>query len=587
MNTKHTFKRLVNYTKPYWWRIVIAALASMAVGGMDGAFAYYVAPLLKKIFQSHDLTVFTFLPLGIVAIFTMRGACRYLNDFFMRTASQLVVQDIRNQLYSRNIVMGLRFFGSQTTGTLMSRVLNDVTVMQEGMISIIVGIFRDGISAAALLGVIFYRNWQLAIISFLVIPLTVYPAQKIGKRLKSISRQSQEKMGDISSILQETFSGIKVIKAFSLEQRSIDKFRATNLGYYNFMRKSIKYSNLSSPIMEFITSLGIAAVVWFGGKKVMNGQMSAADFFSFITAMALVYSPIKKLNISYNDFQRCLGAAERVFEVIDQKPEIVDPPDALAMEQVEGNVEFCNVSFRFGDAWVLRNISLTARRGDIIALVGPSGGGKTTLVSLIPRFYDVTDGAVQIDGHDVRTVRIDSLMSQVALVDQETTLFNDTLANNIRYGQPGASDAEVEAAARAAFAHDFISEMPDGYQTNIGDRGVRLSGGQRQRICIARALLKDAPILILDEATSALDTESEQMVQSALNNLMQNRTTFVIAHRLSTVLNADRILVLEKGAIVENGTHAELVRNDGLYQKLYSMQFNNTSTESVLADAEP
>jgi len=572
------FKRLVNYTKPYWWRIVIAALSSMAVGGMDGAFAYYVAPLLKKIFQSHDLTIFTFLPLGIIAIFTMRGLCRYLNDFFMRTASQLVVQDIRNQLYSRNIFMGLRFFGGQTTGTLMSRVLNDVTVMQEGMISIIVGIFRDGISAAALLGVIFYRNWQLAIISFLVIPLTVYPAQKIGKRLKSISRQSQEKMGDISSILQETYSGIKVIKAFSLEGRSIEKFKSANLGYYNFMRKSIKYSNLSSPIMEFITSLGIAAVVWFGGSKVMNGQMSAADFFSFITAMALVYSPIKRLSTAYNDFQRCLGAAERVFEIMDKNPEIVDPPGAISIERVGGNVDFHNVSFRFGDPWVLRNISLSARTGDIIALVGPSGGGKTTLVSLIPRFYDVSEGRVEIDGHDVRSIRLGGLVSQVALVDQETTLFNDTLANNIRYGKPGASDTEVEAAARAAFAHEFISEMPEGYETNIGDRGVRLSGGQRQRICIARALLKDAPILILDEATSALDTESEQMVQNALNNLMKNRTTFVIAHRLSTVLNADRILVLDKGKIVEQGSHEELLRREGLYQKLYSMQFQDAET---------
>lgn len=573
METKHTFKRLIQYTKPYWWRIVIAALASMAVGGMDGAFAYYIAPLLKKIFQSQDMSVFKYLPIGIVAVFTLRGVCRYLNDFFMRTASQLVVQDVRNQLYSRNMIMGLRFFSNQTTGTLMSRVLNDVTVMQEGMISIIVGIFRDGISAAALLGVIFYRNWQLAIISILVIPLAVYPAQRIGKRLKAISRQSQERIGDISNILQETFSGIKVIKAFSLEQRSIEKFRSTNLDYYANMRKSIKYSNLSSPIMEFITSLGIAAVVWFGGSKVMSGQMSAAEFFSFITAMALVYTPIKRLNSAYNDFQRCLGAAERVFEIIDQNPEIVDATDAHSLERVEGNVDFHNVSFRFGDAYVLRNITLSARRGDIVALVGPSGGGKTTLVSLIPRFYDVSEGAVLVDGHDVRTTRLDSLMSQIALVDQETTLFNDTLANNIRYGKPGASDLEVEVAARAAFAHDFISEMPEGYSTNIGDRGVRLSGGQRQRLCIARALLKDAPILILDEATSALDTESEQMVQNALNNLMQNRTTFVIAHRLSTILNADRILVLDKGEIVEQGSHEELVSRGGLYNKLYSMQF--------------
>jgi subfamily B ATP-binding cassette protein MsbA len=382
-------------------------------------------------------------------------------------------------------------------------------------------------------------------------------------------------MGDISSVLQETFSGIKVIKAFSLEGRSIEKFRGINLAYYLFMRKSIKYSNLSSPIMEIITSFGIAAVVWFGGGKVMSGEMSAADFFSFITAMALVYSPIKKLNISYNDFQRCLGAAERVFEIIDQNPEIIDAPGAIDLQQVQGNVELRNVSFRFEEPWILRNVSLTACKGDVIALVGPSGGGKTTLVSLIPRFYDVTEGTVLVDGHDVRTLTVESLMSQIALVDQETTLFNDTLANNIRYGKPGASDAEVQEAAQAAFAHDFISAMPDGYETNIGDRGVRLSGGQRQRICIARALLKNAPILILDEATSALDTESEQMVQGALNNLMRNRTTFVIAHRLSTILNADRILVLENGEIVESGNHDELVRHDGLYNKLYSMQFQD------------
>jgi subfamily B ATP-binding cassette protein MsbA len=338
--------------------------------------------------------------------------------------------------------------------------------------------------------------------------------------------------------------------------------------------------------MEFTTSLGIAAVVWFGGSKVMNGQMSAADFFSFITAMALVYTPFKRLTGSYNDFQRCMGAAERVFEIIDQHPDIIDSPDAVSLEKVQGNVTFCNVSFSFGDTCVLRNISLTARRGDIIALVGPSGGGKTTLVSLIPRFYDVSEGCVQVDDHDVRSVRLDSLMSQVALVDQETTLFNDTLANNIRYGKPGASDMEVETAARAAFAHDFISEMPEGYATSIGDRGVRLSGGQRQRICIARALLKNAPILILDEATSALDTESEQMVQNALNNLMQNRTTFVIAHRLSTILNADRIIVLDKGEIVEQGSHDELVSRDGLYQKLYSMQFNNISLETGAVDVQ-
>ena len=570
------FKRLVSYITPYWFRIVVASIASSAVGAMDGSFAYYVAPLLKKVFLSHDLSIFAYLPVGIVAIFTLRGVCRYLNDFFMRTTSQLVTRNIREELYSKNIFLSLRFFGSQTTGTLMSRVLNDVSVMQDALINIIVGIFRDGIGAAVLLVVIFTRNWQLAIITFMVIPLAVIPAQKIGRRLKNISRQSQETIGEISSILQETFSGIKVIKAFSLEQRSIEKFKEANLWYYNFSKKSIKYSSLSSPLMEFTTSLGIAAVVWVGGSQVMSGKMSAADFFSFITAMALVYTPFKRLTVVLNDFQRCLGAAERVFEIIDQHPEIVNAPDAVSLEKVSGDVDFCNVSFRYGDAWVLRNISLSARKGDIIALVGTSGGGKTTLVSLIPRFYDVSDGAIQLDGQDIRGISIDSLMSQIALVDQETTLFNDTIANNIRYGRPGASDQEVETAAKAAYAHEFITDMPDGYNTNIADRGVRLSGGQRQRICIARALLKDTPILILDEATSALDTESEQMVQGALNNLMANRTTFVIAHRLSTILHADKILVLDQGKIAEQGTHEELLQQGGLYLKLYSMQFKDT-----------
>jgi subfamily B ATP-binding cassette protein MsbA len=330
---------------------------------------------------------------------------------------------------------------------------------------------------------------------------------------------------------------------------------------------------LSQPIIELITSFGIAAVIWVGGSSVMSGRLTAAEFFSFITAMVLMYSPIKKLTNAYNNMQRSIGASERVFEIIDAVPEIVDPPEPVSIDRVNGIVEFRQVSFSYGDEQVLQNISLAAHTGEVIALVGPSGGGKTTLVSLIPRFYDVSTGGVFIDGHDVRSFAQADLMRQIALVDQETVLFNETIANNIRYGLTDATDAEVEAAARAAYAHDFILEMPDGYRTNIGDRGARLSGGQRQRLCIARALLKNAPILILDEATSALDTESEQMVQRALENLMKDRTTFVIAHRLSTIFNADRILVIEKGQIVESGKHDALLAKGGLYQQLYSMQF--------------
>jgi subfamily B ATP-binding cassette protein MsbA len=565
--------RVFSYSKVYWRRLLIAALASIGVGAMDGAFAYLVEPLLKKIFAEKQLYILTLLPFGILILFLFRGACRFLNDYFMKTAGQLAIQKIRNDIYEKSMGLSLGFFNKQSTGVLMSRILNDVNAMQEGIANIITGFFRDGFSAISLLCVIFYRNWQLALISFMVIPATVYPAQLIGKRIKRLSKMGQEKMGDVSSVLQETFSGVKVIKAFGLESREIDKFRLRNLEFYGYVRRSIKYEAISAPLMEGITSIGVAGVIWFGGYTVLSGKMTSAEFFSFITAMALVYSPVRKLISSYNTLQRSMGAAERVFEIIDQKPDIIDPPDPCSMERAEGFVRYDSVSFSYDNEPVLQGVTVEAQKGQVIALVGPSGGGKTTLVSLLTRFYDVTAGAVLIDGIDIRRLRLQDLLRQIALVDQETILFNDTIANNIRYGNSHASDAEVEAAARAAFAHEFILELPQGYETNIGDRGVRLSGGQRQRLCIARAILKDAPILILDEATSALDTESEQMVQDALNNLMKNRTTFVIAHRLSTILHADRIVVLESGRVVESGTHDELIKADGIYQKLHSMQF--------------
>ena len=567
-------KRTLTYFLPYWWLMLLSALCSLVVGAMDGAFAYLVEPVLKKIFAGKDANIFLLVPIGIIVLFAVRGVCRYVYDASIKLAGQKAIQDIRNDLYHSTIKQDMAFFHRKATGDLMSCMTNDITTMQEGMSQVVTGLFRDLISFAALLGVIFYRNWELAIITFVVIPLTAYPAQLIGKKIKTSARRRLDVMGGIGIILQESFSGIKVIKAFGLEQLADKRFRQKNSEYLHQLKRYIKYSSLATPISEMITSLGIATVVYIGGNQVLSGRMSASEFFSFIAAMIMLYTPLKKLQTSYNIVQRSAGASERVFKLLDEKPTITNTNTSTAINRSNGQVEFRDVSFGYGDDPILKNISINAASNQMIALVGPSGGGKTTLIALLMRLYDVNQGQILLDGKDIRHITLESLNQQFALVDQETTLFNDTIANNIRYGKPGASQEEVEAAAATAFAHDFIVQLPESYETNIGDRGIRLSGGQRQRICIARALLKNAPILILDEATSALDTESEQMVQKALDNLMANRTTFVIAHRLSTVLHADRILVLEDGRIVESGSHEELLKNCGLYSRLHSLQFN-------------
>lgn len=568
-------KRTFSYFIPYWHLMLLSAICSLVVGAMDGTFAYLVEPVLKKIFAGKDESIFLLVPIGIIALFAIRGICRYIYDASIKLAGQKAIQDIRNDLYGCTIRQDMAFFHQKATGDLMSCMTNDITTMQEGMSQVVTGLFRDLISFVALLGVIFYRDWQLAIITFIVIPLTAYPAQLIGKKIKNSARRSLDVMGGIGIIMQESFSGIKVIKAFGLEQEAVRRFKQRNAEYLHQLKRYIKYSSLATPISEMITSLGIAAVVYVGGSQVLSGRMSASEFFSFITAMVMLYTPVKKLQSSYNVVQRSAGAAERVCNLLDEKPTIANNITTMEMKRSNGRVEFRDVSFGYGEETILRDICISIESNQMVALVGPSGSGKTTLIALLMRMYDVSQGKILLDGINIRDITLESLNHQFALVDQETTLFNDTIANNIRYGKPEASQEEVEAAAATAFADDFICQLPEGYQTNIGDRGIRLSGGQRQRICIARALLKNAPILILDEATSALDTESEQMVQKALDNLMANRTTFVIAHRLSTVQNADKILVLEDGRIVESGSHDELLNNNGLYRRLYLLQFSD------------
>jgi len=568
-------KRTLRYFLPYWWLLLLSALFSLVVGAMDGAFAYLVEPVLQRIFAGKDTTIFLLVPVGVIILFLVRGVSRYIYDVTIRLAGQKAIQDIRNDFFRLTTRQDMAFYNRQATGDLMSRVTNDISTMQEGMGQVVTGLFRDLISMVTLLGVIFYRNWQLATISFIVFPLTIYPAQLIGKKIKNAARRSLDVMGGLGTTIQETFSGIKVIKAFGLEQQISQRFERENHNFLQQFKRYIKYSSLATPVTELIVSLGVAAVIYVGGSQVMAGRMTPAELFSFIAAMIMLFTPVKKLQSSYNVMQRSAGAAERVFQTMDAQRSIVDKPEAVELTKISGRVVFQDVAFRYGDDPVLQGVSLSVAPGQMVALVGPSGSGKSTMAALLMRFYDVDQGAILLDGHDLRDISLTSLNRQFALVDQETTLFNDTIANNIRYGCPDASDAEVEAAAKAAFADDFIQQLPEGYATNIGDRGARLSGGQRQRLCIARALIKDAPILILDEATSALDTESEKMVQQALENLMRNRTTFVIAHRLSTVQNADLIVVLEKGNILEVGSHTDLVAGSGLYSRLHALQFSD------------
>ena len=576
-----TLLRTLGYFKPYWKLLLLSAICSAVVGTMDAGLVALTRDVLEESLSKKNTTIFLLIPVGIILLFVIRGITRFSYDTSIKLAGQKAIQDIRNAMYASNTRLDMAFFNRNAAGELMSRMTNDIGAMQDGVANIVTGLFRDLISVFALLGYLFYLNWKLALLSFVAIPATAYPAKLLGKKIKNSSRQSLNIMGGITAILQESFSGIKVIKAFGLETKAIERFRDANLQYFNQMRKFIKYESLATPVSEIIISLGIAAVIYFGGSQVMTGHMSAVDLFAFIGAMTLLARPVNKLQGAYSTLQRSIGAAERVFQLLDEPREIIDRQNAIDIERSSGEISFKNVSFSYGEEPVLSDITFTVQRNQMVALVGPSGGGKSTLASLIPRFYDVKQGSICIDGRDIREITLKSLSAQIALVDQETTLFHDSIANNIRYGKPDADMTEVIQAAEAAFAHDFISCLPDGYDTSIGDRGIRLSGGQRQRICIARAILKNAPILILDEATSALDTESEQMVQQALDNLMTNRTTIVIAHRLSTVLHADQIIVIENGHIAESGSHDDLLNNSGLYSRLHSLQFSDRDENMV------
>ncbi|APG26629.1 ABC transporter permease [Syntrophotalea acetylenivorans] len=572
-STATTYRRVYRYSKPYLGRIFLALAASLLVAGTDVSLAKLVQPLMDKIIVAQNKALVYVVPVVVIGLAFLKGASRYVQEYFIKTAGQLSVQDIRNDLYEHTMSLSMGYFSRDSTGNLMSRILNDVGILQRSAADVLVDGVRESFTLVGLTALAFYNDWKLASIAFLVLPLAVVPGSFIGRKIKLNTRRGQNTIGNLTRLLQETLSGIKVIKAFGTEQREMENFRQENLRFYHFMRKVLKYDSAAAPVVEILSSFGVAAVFWYGIHRVLSGAMTQGELFSFIAAIFMMYTPIKRLTRVSNNIQRAVGAAERVFEVLDVVPEICDSPQAMDMGRVSGGITFDGVGFAYDKEPVIREFSLKIAPGEVVALVGPSGGGKSTLVGMLSRFYDPQQGTIYIDGLDIRQVSLASLKHNIALVDQETFLFNDSIRNNIRYGRPEATDAEVKEAARQAYADDFIRELPGDYENTIGDRGARLSGGQRQRICIARAILRDAPILLLDEATSALDTESEAMVQKALGNLMKNRTTIVVAHRLSTIMHADKIVVLENGKIQEIGRHTDLLKGEGLYRKLYEMQF--------------
>jgi len=569
------YRRLLNYSRPYVRRIVLAMIASLGVAGTDVAIAKLVQPLVDYVLAAENMTLVNLVPVVVIGLALIKGVSRYIQEYFMKTAGQMVVQDLRNNLYRHSIDMSMRYYSKNSVGSLVSRILNDVNMLQKSAADELVTVVREGLTLIGLVGLLFYNDWRLAIVAFVVLPVAVIPASQIGRRIKKYVRKSLTNMSTLTGILQEAFSGIKVVKAFGTEASEKDKFKRENWNFYLRMRKVIRYDSATAPIMEVLASFGAAGVLWYGIQRVMEGAITQGELLSFIAAMGMMYGPMKRLIKTNNVIQKAVGAAERVFEMLDLQPDLTDREDAIDLPRCRGHVVFDKVDFAYDDEPVLRGFSADVPPGKMIAVVGASGAGKSTLIGLLARFYDPVAGQILIDGYDIASVTQSSLKNQIALVDQETFLFHDTLYNNIRYSNVNATDAEVEKAAQLAYADEFIREMPQGYETVIGDRGVRLSGGQRQRICIARAILRDAPILLLDEATSALDTESETVVQKALANLMKERTTFVIAHRLSTIMHADEILVLSEGVLVEQGRHDELLAAGGVYRRLHDMQFKD------------
>lgn len=560
--------------RPHWKRLGLAVLCMLVVSGSTGLTAYLIKPAMDDIFIKKDVVMLALLPGLFLLVSLIKALSDWGSTYFLQSVGLRVVAGLRQELFDHIHGLSLSFFDKASTGTLMSRITNDIKEIQVSVNNAVSGLVKDTVTIVGLIFVVFYQNWKLAAIAVGVLPLAFFPLVHFGQKLRRLARRGQEKVAHLSVVLHESFTGVRIVQAFGMEEHEKRRFARQNAAVLDNQLQALRIDALSSPLMEFIGAIGISAIIAYGGYQVVRGVSTPGTFFSFLGALIMLYKPVKSLNKLNSTLQKGIASVLRVQEVLTQKSDIVERPGALELTRVRGAVEFRNVSFAYDTTPVLRDISIKVNPGEVVALVGSSGGGKTSLVHLIPRFYDVTHGAILIDGVDIRDVTVRSLRRHIAMVTQHSFLFNDTIRNNIAYGDPSKTEEDILAAARAAYAYDFICRLPHGLDTVVGEQGVMLSGGQRQRICIARALLKDAPILILDEATSALDSEAEQEVQRALENLMQGRTTFVIAHRLSTVKIAHRILVISHGRIVEEGSHHSLMERGGEYRRLYDIQFH-------------
>ena len=564
------------YMKPYVGKLGLAIFCIIMASGANLYLPWIIKDMIDKVLAGGNMGTLNLIAISIVVVFAFRGFFYYWQSYLVSYIGQRVVADVREVMFRKFQRMPMAYFDKHQTGETMSYVTNDVAAVQSALVDNLIDLVTESAILIGSICLMLYINWTMTLLTLITIPMVGYAMRILGKKIKRAGTIIQEKMADITSLLQESISSIRIVKSFVREDYEIQRFIVENDLNFEASMRNAKLTSRLTPTVEFLAALGVTLIVWYGGYEVVHGVMTAGELVAFLTYAVNLANPVKRLSRIYGKLQQAMAAIDRIFSVLDMDEPVNDKIDAKILPKVRGNVSVENVTFSYdGQHNALENVSFDVKHGQMIAFVGPSGAGKSTIANLIPRFYDVNEGSIKIDGVDIRDVTLKSLREQIGIVPQETLLFSTTVMENIRYGRLDATDDEVIAAAKSANADDFIKNLPQGYQTPIGERGLNLSGGQRQRMAIARAMLKNPQILILDEATSALDTESEKIVQSALDELMRGRTSFVIAHRLSTIFAADQIFVIDKGRICEHGTHQELLKIDGIYSHLYNIQFSN------------